>query len=78
MEIKEPILKRRPPGDRWVEINGDGQLVYPTLTAALEYIFQKTRCKQYFFDAGDGTVSMIRQEADPELEIPTFSIYGDY
>jgi hypothetical protein len=38
----------------------------------------KTRCKQYFFDAGDGTVSMIRQEADPELEIPTFSIYGDY
>lgn len=78
MERREEILKRLPPGDRWVEINGDQQRVYPTLTAGLEYIFQKTKCKQYFFDAGEGKVYMIQQEKDPEPEIPTFSIYGDH
>jgi hypothetical protein len=78
MEIKQPILKRFPPCDRWVEIDSDGRTVYPTLTAALEYMFQKTRCKQYFLDAGEGRVYIIKQEADPEPEIPTFSIYGDH
>jgi hypothetical protein len=41
-------------------------------------MFQKTRCKQYFLDAGEGRVYIIKQEADPEPEIPTFSIYGDH
>jgi len=29
MEIREPVMKRLPPGDRWVEIKGDQQRVYP-------------------------------------------------
>jgi len=62
MEIREPVMKRLPPGDRWVEIKGDQQRVYPSLTAAVEYMFQKY---------------IVRQEADPEPEIQTFSIYGD-
>lgn len=78
MERREEILKRLPPGDRWVESNGDQQRVYPTLTAGLEYVFQKTKCKQYFFDAGEGKVYMVKQEKDPEPEIQTFSIYGDH
>ncbi len=78
MEIREPILKRVPPGDRWVEIDGDGSRVYPSLTAGLEYVFQKTRCKQYFLDAGEGKVYLVKHEQDPEPEIQTFSIYGDY
>lgn len=78
METREPILKRVPPGDRWMEINSDGKRIYPTLTAALEYVFQKTKCKQYFFDAGEDKVYLVKQEQDPEPEIPTFSIYGDY
>jgi len=77
METIEPIFKRMPPGDRWIEINSDGKRVYPSLTAALEYMFQKTKCKQYFVDAGEGRVYLVRNEADPEPEIPTFSIYGD-
>jgi hypothetical protein len=77
MEIREPVMKRLPPGDRWVEIKGDQQRVYPSLTAALEYMFQKTKSKQYFFDASEGRVYIVKQEADPEPEIPTFSIYGD-
>ncbi len=78
METREEILKRVPPGDRWRETNGDGTRIFPTLTAALEYMFQKTKCKQYFFDAGEGKIYMVKQEKDPEPEIPTFSIYGDH
>lgn len=77
MEIKTPIFKRVPPGDRWQEINGDSNRIFPTLTEALEHYFQKTKQRQYFIDAIAGTISYVREEADPEPIIPQFSIYGD-
>ena len=39
IEIKEQkvqVLKRVPPGDRWVFANGKNSAVYPSLTDALE------------------------------------------
>jgi hypothetical protein len=77
MEIKTPIFKRVPPGDRWVEIDGDQNRIFPTLTEALEFYFQKTKGRQYFVDAIAGTVSYVIQEADPEPIIRQFSIYDD-
>jgi hypothetical protein len=77
MEIKTPIFKRVPPGDRWTEISGDTTRIFPTLTEALEYYFQKTNQRQYFIDAIAGTVSYVIQEADPEPIIRQFSIYDD-
>ena len=77
MEIKTPIFKRVPPGDRWTEINGDQNRIFPTLTEALEYYFQKTKQRQYFIDAIAGTISYVVEEADPAPIIPQFSIYGD-
>lgn len=77
MEVKQEIFKRIPPGDRWVEIKGDKDRVFPSLTEALEHFFQKTGTRQYFIDAGAGTISYVREEADPEPIIPQFSIYGD-
>ena len=78
MEIKTPVFKRVPPGDRWTEINGNPNRIFLTLTEALEYYFQKTKQRQYYIDAVAGIVSYITEEADPEPEIQTFSIYGDY
>ena len=78
MEIKEAVLRRTPPGDRWIEVAEDvSKSVYPSLTAGLERMFQKTQCKQYYIDAGEGVIYMIRQEKDPEVKAPSFSIYGD-
>lgn len=77
MEIKTPIFKRIPPGDRWQEINGDPNRIFPTLTEALEFYFQKTKQRQYFIDAIGGTISKVADAPDPEPEIPKFSIYGD-
>lgn len=78
MEIKTPIFKRVPPGDRWLEIDGDQNRIFPTLTEALEFYFQKTKGRQYFVDAIGGTISIVSDAPEPEPEIQTFSIYGDY
>jgi len=78
MEVKKEIFKRVPPGDRWVELAGDKDRIFPSLTAALEHFFQKTGTKQYYFDAGAGYVYRIVEEQDPEPPIQQFSIYGDY
>jgi hypothetical protein len=78
MEVKQEIFKRIPPGDRWVEIKGDRDKVFPSLTEALEHFFQKTGTRQYFIDAGVGFVYKVTQEDDPVPPIQQFSIYGDY
>jgi hypothetical protein len=78
MEVKTPIFKRVSPGDRWTEVDGDGSRVFPSLTDALEFYFQKTKGRQYFIDAISGTISYVKEEAYPTPELPMYSIYGDY
>jgi hypothetical protein len=78
MEIKEPIFKRVPPGDRWSAVGGEGTQIFPSLTDALEYYFQKTKSREYYINAGAGMIYSVREEPDPEPEIQHFSIYGDY
>lgn len=75
MEVKREIFKRLPPGDRWVEINGDGDRVFGTLTLALEHHFQKTGIKQYFIDAGAGILYDVIHEEVPTPPVQHFSIY---
>ena len=79
-EQKELVLKRVPPGDRWIfagakegNIRGD---VYPSLTDALEAWYQTNGDTNFYIEARKGTVEIIRQE---EVEIPVkrFSLYGE-
>lgn len=77
MEVKQAIFKRVPPGDRWVEIAGDGTTVYTSLTEAIEYYFQKTGTRQYYIDAGAGQILKVEEQADPITPPKQFSIYGD-
>lgn len=79
IEIKEQrvqVLKRVPPGDRWIFANGKNQAVYPSLTDALESWYQNFGDTQFYMDARKGTVEIIKQE---EVEKPTkkFSLYGE-
>jgi hypothetical protein len=78
-EIKEQkiqVLKRVPPGDRWVFADLKNSAVYPSLTDALEAWYQTNGDTQFFMDARRGTVEIIKQE---EIEKPTkkFSLYGE-
>ena len=79
-EQRELVLKRVPPGDRWIfagakegHIRGD---VYPSLTDALEAWYQYAGDTNFYIEARNGTVEIIKQE---EVEIPTrtFSLYGE-
>jgi hypothetical protein len=79
VEIKEQkiqVLKRVPPGDRWVFADLKNSAVYPSLTDALESWYQTNGDTQFFMDARRGTVEIIKQE---EIEKPTkkFSLYGE-
>jgi hypothetical protein len=79
VEIKEQkiqVLKRVPPGDRWVMADGKNSAVYPSLTDALEAWYQFRGDTQFYMDARKGTVEIIKQE---EIEKPTkkFSLYGE-
>ena len=73
---KELVLKRVPPGDRWVFANGSQKNIYPSLTDALEAWFQYSGDTNFYIEARKGTVEIIKQE---EVQIPVkkFSLYGE-
>ena len=75
-EQKELVLKRVPPGDRWIFADGKNSAVYPSLTDALEGWYQTNGDTNFYIEARKGTVEIIKQE---EVEIPVkrFSLYGE-
>ena len=75
-EQKELVLKRVPPGDRWVFADAMVNNIYPSLTDALEAWYQTNGDTNFYIEARKGTVEIIRQE---EVEIPVkrFSLYGE-
>lgn len=75
-EQKQLVLKRVPPGDRWIFADGSQKGVYPSLTDGLEAWFQYKGDTQFYIDARKGMVEVVKQE---EVEIPLkkFSLYGE-
>jgi hypothetical protein len=76
VEQTEIILKRVPPGDKWVFADLKNSAVYPSLTDALEAWYQTNGDTNFYIEARKGTVEIIKQE---EVEIPVkrFSLYGE-
>lgn len=76
-----PILKRFPPGDRWVPFNTEDEESiepYETLTDALEYAHKATNGKKFIVDAASGIVYVIEEEKDqPVVQEKKYSIYGE-
>ena len=76
-EQKELVLKRVPPGDRWVASNAtQSSRVYPTLTDALEGHYQQTGDTKFYMDARNGTVEVVKQQ-EVEKALKRFSLYGE-
>jgi hypothetical protein len=74
-EQKQLVLKRVPPGDKWVFVEGDTS-IYPSLTDALEAWYQYKGDTQFYIDARKGTVEIIKQQ-EIEKPIKKFSLYGE-
>ncbi len=75
-EQKELVLKRVPPGDRWVFANGKNSAIYPSLTDALEAWYQNFGDTNFYIEARKGTVEIVRQE-EVEKPLKRFSLYGE-
>ena len=76
-EQREIVLKRVPPGDRWVAANAThSSRVYPTLTDALEGHYQQTGDTKFYMDARNGTVEVVREQ-EIEKPVKRFSLYGE-
>lgn len=76
-EQRELVLKRVPPGDRWVFANGNkSALVYPSLTDALEAWYQENGDTNFYIEARKGTVEIIKQQ-EVEKPVKRFSLYGE-
>lgn len=75
-EQKELVLKRVPPGDRWIFADGKNSTVYPSLTDALEAWYQTNGDTNFYIEARKGTVEIIKQE-EVEKPVKRFSLYGE-
>ena len=78
-ELKEEkilVLKRVPPGDRWVFADGKNSAVYSSLTDALEAWYQNFGDTNFYIEARKGTVEIVKQ-AEVEKIVRRFSLYGE-
>ena len=75
-EQRELVLKRVPPGDRWIFADGKNSAVYPSLTDALEAWYQNFGDTNFYIEARKGTVEIIKQE-EVEKPVKRFSLYGE-
>ena len=76
-EVKEVVLRRVPPGDRWSPV-GNSSVVLESLTEGLEYYYQKTGQTDFFLSAKKGTVEVVTtQTVTVEKPIQRYSLYGE-
>ena len=78
-EVKVKVAKRVPPGDRWTPLDNDS-VILDSLTDVLEYIYQKNGNTQFYMDAREGFIYLIKEEEkiiEPEPQ-KTYSLYGEY
>jgi len=77
-ETKTIVLKRQPPGDRWLSVSYPSDTIFDSLTDALEYHFQKSGETEFFISARLGTVEVIEtKEVKVEKPLTKYSLYGE-
>lgn len=81
-EVKFLALQRVPPGDRWVfaddSIKQVKDVIYPSLTDALDAYYQVNGNTQFYMDARKGTVEVITtEEVEVVKPINKYSLYGE-
>lgn len=79
-EQKELVLKRVPPGDKWIFANAQPDDIqggiHPSLTDALEAWYQYAGDTNFYIEARNGTVEIIKEQ-EVEKPVKRFSLYGE-
>ena len=76
-EQKDLVLQRVPPGDQWSPVNGDTNIILPSLTEGLEYIFQRDGVRDFHLAALDGKVYAVKEVEVAPPPPKTFNLYGE-
>ena len=74
--MKVTYAKRVPPGDRWVLLEEENDVVYGTLTDCLNQIFIVHKSTEFYIDAKKGEV-YIEDGVEKPQPIKKFSLYGE-
>lgn len=74
-EQKQLVLKRVPPGDRWMFAEGRSP-IFDSLTDALEGWYQEYGNTKFYMDARKGTVEIVTEQ-EVEKPVKRFSLYGE-
>jgi hypothetical protein len=77
-EVREVVLQRVPPGDRWKSVVWETDTIFDSLTDALEYHYQKSGQTEFFLSARSGTVEILETKTvQVERPITKYSLYGE-
>lgn len=80
VEFNELIAERVPPGDRWRLVMDERNIVYPSLTEALDAYWSLTKFTgDYRFSPRGGQLFVVKQKEEEIKPRPQkkFNIYGD-
>jgi len=74
--MKELVAQRVPPGDRWVLLEEENDVVYGSLTDCLNQIFIVHQASQFFVDAKKGEV-YSEDGVDTPQPVKKYLLYGE-
>jgi len=74
--MKKLVANRVPPGDRWVIIENESDIIYGSLTDCLNQVFLINEIPQFFIDAKKGEV-YIEDGVDKPQPIKKYTLYGE-
>ena len=74
--MKTLIGKRQPPGDRWILLDEDNDIIFSNLTDCLNQVFNIHKATQFFIDAKKGEV-YIEDGIEKQAPIKKYSLYGE-
>ena len=74
--MKELVVTRVPPGDKWALLNDESDIVYGSLTDCLNQIFMVHEAKQFFIDAKKGE-GYIEDGVEKPQPVKKYRLYGE-
>ena len=76
MDMKKLVANRVPPGDRWVMIDDEADIIYGSLTDCLNQVFLIHQITQFFIDAKKGEI-YIEDGVEKPQPIKKYTLYGE-
>ena len=74
--MKKLVANRVPPGDRWVMIDDEADIIYGSLTDCLNQVYQVQEITKFFIDAKKGEI-YIEDGVEKPQPIKKYTLYGE-